>query len=138
VFLPTLRRYLEEFETQYGVTTKLTVAGVSDNSFPPHAGVQLLRVIQEAMTNAHRHGLAHTISVAFERRGDEAHITVADDGQGFDPLAAGADGDGHLGLGFMRERMAQIAGNVTIDSRPGAGTRVQLTAPLATGQEEAG
>jgi PAS domain S-box-containing protein len=138
LFLPTLRRYLEDFETQYGVATRLEVDGVTDDSFPPRAGVQLLRVIQEAMTNARRHGHAQTISVALERRGDQTHITVADDGEGFDPLALGADGDGHFGLGFMRERMAQIGGDVTIDSTPGAGTWVQLTAPAGRGQEDAG
>ena len=136
-FVPTLQRHLEDFETQYGVTTELTVDGLTDDSFPPEAGVQLLRVIQEAMTNARRHGHAQTINVAMERRGDTTHITVADDGDGFDPLMLGADGDGHFGLRFMRERMAQIAGDVTIDSSPGAGTRVQLTAPLGAGREDA-
>lgn len=136
VFLPALRRYLDDFETHYGVTTKLTIAGLTDDSFPPYAGVQLLRVIQEAMTNARRHGHAQTIAVTLERRAAETSITVMDDGDGFDPLAA-ADGDHHLGLGFMRERMAQIDGSVTIDSSPGAGTQVHLTAPLIGGQEDA-
>jgi PAS domain S-box-containing protein len=137
-FLPALRRYLEDFETQYGVATELEVDDVTDDSFPPQTGVQLLRVIQEAMTNARRHGHADTISIMLERRGDETHITVADDGDGFDPVVFADDGDGHFGLGFMRDRMAQIAGAVTIDSGTGAGTRVHLTAPLGAGQEEAG
>lgn len=137
-FLPTLRHYLEDFEAHYGVTTVLTVDGVTDDTVSPPAGVQVLRVIQEAMANARRHGPATAISIELERREDEVRITVVDDGDGFDPATLGADGDGHFGLGFMRERMAQIAGAVTIDSSPGAGTRVCLTAPLDRGREGAG
>jgi len=136
-FLPTLRHYLEDFETQYGVATELRTDGVTDDLLPPHAGVQLLRVIQEAMSNARRHGRPALISITFERCVDDARITVADDGDGFDP-AAGDDREGHFGLGFMRERMAQIAGDVTIESQPGAGTRVYLTAPLGAGLGRAG
>ena len=88
-FVPTLQRHLEDFETQYGVTTELTVDGLTDDSFPPEAGPQLLRVIQEAMTNARRHGHAQTINVAMERRGDDARITVADDGRRLRPAHAG-------------------------------------------------
>jgi PAS domain S-box-containing protein len=136
-FLPTLRHYLEDFETHYGVATELRSDGVTDDLFPPHAGVQLLRVIQEAMSNARRHGRPATISVTLERSGDEARVTVADDGDGFDP-AARDDREGHFGLDFMRERMAQIAGDMTIESQPGAGTRVHLTAPLGAGPGRAG
>lgn len=137
-FLPTLRHYLKDFQAQYGVTTELTADGVSDDTVPPHAGVQVLRVIQEAMTNARRHGRATTIAIEVERGEDDVLVTVTDDGGGFDPTTLKANGDGHFGLGFMRERMTQIAGDVTIDSRPGAGTRVRLTAPLGGGREEAG
>ncbi len=129
-FLPVLRHYLKDFETQYGVTTTLTAEGMTDDTVPPHAGVQLLRVIQEAMTNARRHGRATTIGIELERGEDDVLVTVVDDGDGFDPATLSADGDGHFGLGFMRERMTQIAGDVTIDSSPGAGTTVRLTAPL--------
>ena len=135
--LPTLRHYLEDFKTQYGVATELRTDGVTDDLFQPHAGVQLLRVIQEAMSNARRHGRPALISITFERCADEARITVADDGDGFDP-AARDEREGHYGLDFMRERMAQIAGDVTIESQPGAGTRVHLTAPLGAGPGRAG
>ena len=136
-FLPTLRHYLQDFETHYGVATELRTDGVTDDLFPPEAGVQLLRVIQEAMSNARRHGRPATISITLERSGDEACITVADDGDGFDP-AAKDDREGHFGLDFMRERMAQIAGGMTIESQPGAGTRVHLTAPTGAGPGRAG
>jgi signal transduction histidine kinase len=136
-FLTALRHYLKDFETQYGVTTTLTADGVVDDTVPPHAGVQVLRVIQEAMTNARRHGRAATIGIELERSASDVLVRVVDDGDGFDPSTLGTDG-GHFGLGFMRERMAQIAGDVTIESSPGAGTTVRLTAPLDQERKEEG
>lgn len=131
--LGALERCLEDFRTHYGTRTELHVAeGLTDESIPPETGVQLLRVVQEAMTNARRHGAARAIRVSLARVDGRAHVTVADDGCGFDPERLEADGVAHFGLGFMRERMEQIDGAVTIESRPGDGTRVRLEAPLST------
>ncbi len=104
---------------------------LDDNAFAPDTTAQLLRVITEALTNARRHGGASRVSVRVARTGDVARVTVADDGRGFDEGApANAGVDAHFGLAFMHERMAQVGGGLAIDSRPGAGTRVTLTAPL--------
>jgi PAS domain S-box-containing protein len=131
-FFTTLRHYLETYHTHYGIRTELTVpAGLGDAAFPPEEGVQLLRVIQEALTNAHRHGGARNIRLSFERQDGVAHIQIDDDGCGFDPQALpGAPGE-HYGLAFMRERMQQIGGSLSIDSQPGTGTQLTLLAPLA-------
>jgi signal transduction histidine kinase len=68
--------------------------------------------------------------VIIEQDKSRAHITITDDGHGFDAghpdLATGS----HFGLVFMRERMEQIGGSLKIDSRPGAGTLVELYAPI--------
>ena len=136
-FLPTLGRYLEDFRAQYGMATELLVAdGVSEETFTPQAGVQLLRVIQEALNNARRHAGPCRVCMSIERQGDQACIRVTDDGCGFEPRDLELrDGD-HFGLAFMRERMAQIAGSVTIDSQRGAGTSVNLEVPVGEGREE--
>jgi PAS domain S-box-containing protein len=130
-FLPTLDRYLRDFQAQYGIRTELSVAdGVSEESFEPNASAQLLRVIQEALTNARRHGAAGTVCVAVGQNGDQTCITVTDDGCGFDLQRSGPDSSRHFGLVFMRERMAQIEGSVTIESGQDAGTSVKLKVPL--------
>jgi len=129
-FLAVLQQHLDSFQDHYGIRTELTIpAGLTDEAFEPVTQVQLLRVIQEAMTNARKHGRARCVRVAIERADGQARITVADDGCGFDPgqLSAG-EGD-HLGLAFMRERMAQVGGRLTIQSRPGAGTEVVFEVP---------
>lgn len=130
-FAAALRGYLDTYAEQYGLSIELTVAAGLDDPFTPEAGVQVLRVIQEALTNARQHGHARRVNVSVGRENGGARILVADDGCGFDP---GAAGDGHYGLAIMRERMAQVGGRLAVDSRPGAGARVALDAPITHGE----
>ncbi|HEX2987329.1 MAG TPA: sensor histidine kinase, partial [Chloroflexota bacterium] len=133
-FLSTLRRYLNEFQANYGLDAELTVAdGVDESLFDSHSAVQLLRVVQEAVTNARKHAGACTVRVIVDARGGHACIKICDDGCGFDADGLGHDRDGHFGLAFMRERMAHIGGSVEIESRPGGGTQVTLDAPVRNG-----
>jgi signal transduction histidine kinase len=85
----------------------------------------LYRIVQEALTNASKHGRAEHAFV--EIREDEAavHLSVRDDGSGFDP---GADTEG-FGLLGMRERIQLLEGTLRVESRPGAGTVVSATLP---------
>ncbi len=130
-FLAALKQYLNAFRDHYGIGVELKIpSGMGEQTFEPCVGVQLLRVIQEAMTNARKHGRAHCLQVAFELQGDQARIVIADDGRGFDPDPLSTSAGDHLGLTFMRERMAQIGGRLTIQSRPGAGTQVILQVPI--------
>jgi PAS domain S-box-containing protein len=133
-FLAALRQQLVSFSDHYGISAELTIPPDLDvaQAFEPGVGVQLLRVIQEAMTNARKHGRAGCVQVAFELRDGEVRIIVADDGRGFDAdqLASGASQGDHFGLAFMRERMAHIGGCLTVHSRPGAGAQVVLQVPI--------
>lgn len=89
-------------------------------------GVELLRVLQEALTNARRHSGARNVEVALRAEGGEVIVEVTDDGRGFDPASAG----GGVGLSAMRERIEGLSGEIRIDGRPqGGGTRVLLRAP---------
>jgi signal transduction histidine kinase len=106
---------------------------------PPAAASALYRVAQESVTNALRHAHAHCLTVvlrATPAAGDHPDarpaaltVEVSDDGAGFDP----ADADlrrPEMGLYVMRERVTLAGGTVTVDSRPGDGTRVRATVPL--------
>jgi PAS domain S-box-containing protein len=130
-FLATLHRYLAAFQDRYGIATELTVpAGMGEQSFAPVAGVQLLRVIQEALANARKHGRARCVRVVFGREDGQARIAVTDDGCGFDPGQPPSGECDHLGLDFMRDRMAQIGGCLTVHSKPGAGTELIFQVPI--------
>ena len=86
----------------------------------------MLRVAGEAINNAVRHGGARTINLAFENDGC-VRLVVRDDGCGFDPEAALANGG--FGLTSMRERAEALGGNVSIRAAPGAGATVDLRLP---------
>ena len=138
-FLQNLERYLQKFHANYGIRTELSIAHrVEDGTFEPAAGVQLLRVVQEALSNSRKHGGAKNVHVAVDRNGSRACITITDDGTGFDTDGQRGGGDGHFGLLFMRERLQQIGGSVEIDSKPGAGTILRLGVPTRDHGRETG
>ncbi len=90
------------------------------------AQLVVYRVAQEALTNAARHSGAKRIEVRLRRtEGGGVLLDVADDGRGF----AFDESERGLGIGGMRERALLIGGELTIESRPGAGTTVRLTIP---------
>lgn len=84
--------------------------------------VVVYRVVQEALSNAHRHGAAHSLRVLAGQEEGGVVVRITDDGAGFDP-ALPTDG---LGLTGMRERAWLAGGHVEIRSAPGAGTEVEL------------
>ncbi len=129
-FSPALRQYLRRFSEQYGLRTDLAASpDWSDEVLEPTVQVQLLRIIQEALTNARKHAKAQAVQVSVQLPTDHAQVTVQDDGVGFDPaLLTGAEGQ-EYGLGLMRERAQEVGGSVEIHSAPGAGTQVLICVP---------
>lgn len=91
---------------------------------------ELFLLAQEALHNALRHARASTVTVTLAHEGGTLRLSVADDGDGFDPADPTLQGR-HLGLASMRERARAAGGRVHVDSAPGAGTTV--TAELADG-----
>ena len=101
---------------------------------PDGLRLAFFRVLQDAMENAVTHAGTSRISVSITKRHQSIELEVADHGRGFDPetaLRAGA-----VGLIGMRERMRLVGGECTIESRPGAGTRIRARAPLEAGSRE--
>ncbi|UBI40985.1 ATP-binding protein [Streptomyces mobaraensis] len=97
---------------------------------PSRTAREVRLVLREAQRNALRHAHAGRITVTVEVTQAEVRAGVEDDGRGFqdpDPAASGR----HGGLLGMRERAALLGGSLTVDSRPGHGTRVRLRVPLA-------
>lgn len=136
-FIPALRQYLNDFQGSYSIRTDLVLPdGLKEDSFAPAAGIQILRVIQEALTNARKHGGARLIKVAIEQDESQMRIKVADDGSGFEASKLNQAAGHHFGLGFMQERMQQIGGSVIIESQPGLGTVVKLETPMRNQLEE--
>jgi signal transduction histidine kinase/ligand-binding sensor domain-containing protein len=91
---------------------------------------ELLRIGQEAVSNAVRHADARRIDVQLVYATSGVSLVVADDGRGFAPSSNGAGPEGHYGIRGMRERAQEIDAVIVLDSAPGNGTRVSVEAPL--------
>jgi signal transduction histidine kinase len=107
-------------------TEAYTVVTGHPAALPPSTEGELLRVVQEALTNARRHARAMSVSVTLSYLGDVLAIDIQDDGTGFAPVAR------HTGVGLitMRERIAALHGTFAVESSPGEGTTVAVTVPL--------
>jgi len=109
--------------------TALEVAG-RPRRFAPVIENNLLRVGQEAITNAARHAGATQLTVALDFGEKQFRLSVSDDGAGFDP-ANPPRTTGGFGLVGMRERASELKGELTIRSASGRGTEITLTVPLS-------
>lgn len=122
---------LEKFEGQTGIATDLTRTG-EGAEMPTTNAVQILHIIQEALSNVRKHAAATRVRVCIDRS-EHCSITVDDNGRGFNPDAEVADGSIHVGLNIMRERAHRIGGRFDIQSRLGEGTTVTLILPRVSG-----
>jgi PAS domain S-box-containing protein len=116
-----------ELSAIHGVTIDAHDEGVPPN-LPENISLVLFRVIEEALHNALRHAAARRVTVSLHGGPGEIQLEVADDGVGFDPQTVTTDRS--LGLAEMRERLNLVDGECTIESRPGAGTRVRVRVPV--------
>lgn len=122
-----LEGVLHQMTDGTGVQSRLKVLGRS-RRLPPTLENALLRVGQEAITNAGKHGRPQTVEVTIEFGDKEMRLVVKDDGCGFDAEQT-RPGQGSFGLVGMRERAQQLCGSLVVTSHPGAGTEIQFTAP---------
>jgi signal transduction histidine kinase len=97
----------------------------------PQTEFQLLRIVQEALTNVRKHAEARSVRVAMRRNGDSVVTTVSDDGRGFDTLHPPRTGLPRFGLSIMRERAESVGGELHIESAPDSGTCVTILVPGA-------
>lgn len=97
---------------------------------------QILHVLREALLNASWHAQARKVTIGLAKHRDRYNVVVEDDGRGFNPKLAAANGGNHFGLTIMAARAARIGGQVTVDSELGQGTRVTLTWPVNLVQRE--
>lgn len=111
-----------------GTKIDLRVRGAASLEFPENTKIELLRIIQEAFTNARRHSGARHIRIDVLVR-DNIIIEVTDDGCGFDPDTT----SGRVGLAAMRERASHLQAHLNIESAPGSGTKVTILLPIHSG-----
>ncbi|MDN5570053.1 MAG: sensor histidine kinase [Propionibacteriaceae bacterium] len=128
--LTHLEGYLQRYTRLSGIPTALD-ADDTTVALAPEAEVQVIRIVQEALSNVRKHADASRATLVVRTTAKETTFTVTDDGCGFTPQMARHE-DGHgFGLGSMRERAEGFGGRLTLASTPGEGTSVTVAVPAA-------
>ena len=123
----TLRAYVRQFAERHRLAWRFTAPRV-EGVLTPDDELHVYRVVQEALANAARHAQARAVDLTITRTPEHLLVRVHDDGEGFDPATAPADG---IGIATMRERAMLLGGSLTVDGTTGRGTSVELAVPLA-------
>jgi len=121
--LPALLWLFERFSRQTNITIDFQHEGL-DRRFPHDVETAAYRIVQEALTNVARHADVSEARVIASTTDRRLHLVIADQGKGFNARAELATGT-TSGLSGMRERAALLGGQLSIESAPGAGTRVR-------------
>lgn len=122
-----VRTALSEFTTRTGVDGQLEVE-LDGVRIPEASAGHVYRILQEALTNVARHASASTVFVNLRATRERVELSVRDDGAGFSTAAVPTAK--RFGLLGMRERSELMGGSFTLESTPGAGTRVHVSIPL--------
>ncbi|MGH6647946.1 CheR family methyltransferase [Aquabacterium sp.] len=130
-----LRRHLEGWSADTNIKVDFQTRGVGRERLPEALETTAYRVVQEALTNVHKHAGATRVGLIIERRHNDLRIIVEDNGKGFERTAA-LEGEQRRGMGLrsMTERALMVAGQIEIESGQGQGTTVYLTLPMSAGQ----
>jgi two-component system NarL family response regulator len=129
-FWGALEEYLALMRARYDLDIGLsTPAELRESTLlSPKVEVQVLRIIQEGITNVHKHAQASRVDLVLTRQGDWLHVQLEDDGRGFDVDALPATAP-HFGLQIMRERAEGTNGHFEVAAAPGHGTRLEIRVP---------
>jgi signal transduction histidine kinase len=125
--LAAVRGLCKELTQAQGLPIEFTHDEVPE-AVPEDVVLCLYRIVQEALQNVIKHSGAHHAGVELSGSAGAIWLRIVDDGRGFDPRSVA--GKGGLGLVGMRERLHLVGGEITIDSRPAEGTRIEVRVPL--------
>jgi signal transduction histidine kinase len=131
--------YVEHSAARSGIRVTCRV-GPNLATASPTTEIACFRVLQEALTNVHRHAEATSAEVWLHDDGQHLELVVRDNGRGFqvDRVIAGAERGSNMGLLSIRERAALLGGVATVTSTPGAGSEVRVRFPLIVAAERVG
>lgn len=126
--------YIEGFAKRSGISVQADIAK-SRERLPRNVEIALFRVLQESLTNVHRHSGASDASIHFQHAGDAVILEIRDFGKGIPEerlrLLHGVNKETGVGLAGMRERLHELNGKLDIES-DGRGTNMRATVPLAS------
>ena len=122
-----MRNVLAKFERQSGVHGEIEIVG-SGAPLAPEQQLQVLFILQEALSNIRKHAHANTVKVRVDNTRDFS-LMVKDDGHGFSMQEAEQKSDAHVGLRIMHERAQRLSAQLDVASALGEGTTISLHLP---------
>jgi len=128
-FAELVQEFVSRWKEQSGISTQVMIDPAL--SVPAGTELQLVRIVQESLTNIRKHAKATNAIIDVRRSDGKLTMTISDDGIGFNPAARVRSEFPRFGLSTMRERAESIGATLTVESAPGEGTRVRLEAPLS-------
>lgn len=129
--VPTLKRFITDYEEKYGVSVELIVLG-EDKKLSSSINLAIFRTIQEALTNIKKHASAKKATVKVEFLSSKINLAVKDDGCGFNPdEVMNNNGRECFGLIGLQERIELLEGEVEIISSPEKGTLIKAALPIS-------
>ncbi|MBI4287894.1 MAG: GAF domain-containing sensor histidine kinase [Chloroflexi bacterium] len=131
-----LNEYISRAKRTGGLHIELEMEKGKQFRLLPAAEVQLIRIIQEALTNVRKHARATRAIVRLRLSDGVVLVSVEDDGHGFDVRAVNSEDGQHFGLDAMKERATMVGGAFRVESAPGSGTRVEVALPLRPEEEK--
>lgn len=124
---------IERFGVQTGIVPSLDYREEGGLPLPPDQQLQVLFILQEALSNIRKHAEAQHVSVTIVNACDFS-LLVEDDGQGYDPEEMAVLGETHVGFHIMRERAQRLGATLRLTGAPGHGARVELVLPVPARQ----
>jgi signal transduction histidine kinase len=122
-----LAETLEEFGSRSGLRADFSGADLP-NALSPRKQAEVLRIVQEALTNVRKHADATVVRLSADVSDGRLMLGITDNGRGFRPDESSGDG---LGLQGMKERARLMGGELNVQSEPSGGTTIRLALPIA-------
>jgi len=125
---PAVEDTVARFGRQSDATVTLDYRDEGGPPLPADQQLQILFVLQEALSNIRKHAEAMSVRVTVAN-GRDFRLSIEDDGIGYDPADIASRGETHIGFHIMRERAKRLSAVLRLDSTPGRGARVELVVP---------
>jgi signal transduction histidine kinase len=127
--LTYLSETVSRFQREIGITARF-ICEADEVNLRPSTCYEVARIVQEALTNVHKHSGAHSVIVRLAEHGNKWVLVISDDGRGFDFVGRHTLSDldaARKGPAVLKERVRSIAGDLIIESVPERGVRIEVT-----------